>query len=224
MKELWEKLKRKDALYPILCGIVFVLLLVIDLVSKAWAANAAGGVEGTLLFTLIPHLIYFRYAENTGTAFGMWDDNPTMMAVVTVITVLMIAAVVVLFFTFFKNNRPIRMALAVIEAGAIGNLIDRLFLGYVRDFVDVSAFGFGICNIADFCVTFGAAVLIFCLLFIGKDALFPLKKKWREEAKAQELRKEQEKEGGGKEPPVSSDGAQAEEEPRSREDGKGDHE
>ena len=103
---------------------------------------------------------------------------------------MLIVALAALFFTVFKRNTPARITLAVIEAGAIGNLIDRLALGYVRDMVDVSPLGFGVCNFADFFITFGGVALLIIIAFIGKDALFPLTKKWREEAKAEEDRKE----------------------------------
>ena len=79
-----------------------------------------------------------------------------------------------------------RICLAVVEAGALGNIIDRFCLGYVRDFVDVDPLGFGICNIADFFITGGIVAVLVCILFIGKDAVFPLTKKWREEAKRED--------------------------------------
>ena len=88
-----------------------------------------------------------------------------------------------MFFTIFRKNLPVRICLAVVEAGALGNIIDRFCLGYVRDFVDVQPVGFGICNIADFFITGGVVAVVICILFIGKDAVFPLTKKWREEAK-----------------------------------------
>lgn len=163
--------------------IVMLVFLFVDQITKAWAYAAAVSQKKFFL-----GMIRFHYLEggNDGIAFGWLGDNATAMKIVTVFTVVMVVIIAVLFYTVFKRNKPAQIALAVIEAGAIGNLIDRCILGTVRDFIDVSPLHFGVCNVADFCVTFGAVALVIIILFIGKSALFPLKKKWREEAKAEQ--------------------------------------
>ncbi len=75
-----------------------------------------------------------------------------------------------------------KILLCIIEAGAIGNLVDRVMmlagvLPGVRDFVDVSFFGFGVCNFADFYVSFGGVILLIYLFFFGSDPLIPIGKK-----------------------------------------------
>ncbi len=169
-----------------ICSAVMLVLLFVDLITKAWAAS------GNVNQDFIGDFIRFDYYKNEGMAFGMLDDNPTAMKVVTAVTVFMIIGIAVAVFTMFKGNTPAQIALSVIESGAIGNLVDRLYFGYVRDFIDVSKLGFGICNIADFCVTGGAVALMFIILFIGKDALFPLGKyrKMAQEERAKEKEKE----------------------------------
>lgn len=168
--------------------IVMLVFLFIDQISKAWAYVARISQKdfflGVIRFSYLP-------GGNKGMAFGIFGTNPTAMKLVTAFTVVMIVAIAVLFYTVFKRNKPAQIALAVIEAGAIGNLIDRCILGTVRDFIDVSPLHFGVCNVADFCVTFGAVALVIIILFIGKSAFFPLKKKWREEAKAEQLAAEE---------------------------------
>lgn len=170
-------------------AIVMLVFLFIDQITKAWAYAAAISQKNFFL-----GIIRFHFLEggNDGIAFGLFGSNPTAMKLVTAFTVVMVVAIAVLFYTVFKRNKPAQIALAVIEAGAIGNLIDRFALGTVRDFIDVSPLHFGVCNVADFCVTFGAVALVFIILFIGKSALFPLKKKWREEAKAEQRAAEEE--------------------------------
>ena len=171
----------------VICGIAMLVLLFADQITKAWA-EAVQIHQGDYFLGMVR----LFYTENTGMAFSMFDDNPAAMTVITVLTVVMIAGIAALFFTVFKRNKPAQAALAVIEAGAIGNLIDRLCLtnasgeAYVRDFIDVSPLRFGVCNLADFYITFAAVALIFLILFIGPDAVFPLKKKWREEAAEKE--------------------------------------
>jgi len=161
-------------------AVVFAVLLAVDLITKAVAAATRVAQPDYFL-----GIVRLYYTENKGMAFGLFNDNPAAMIVVTVLTVFLIIGIAVLFFTYFKKNVPARITLAVIEAGAIGNLVDRLFFGYVRDFVDVTPLHFGICNIADFCVTFGGVALAIIILFIGKDSLFPLRKIWREQAHAE---------------------------------------
>ena len=100
----------------------------------------------------------------------------------------------VLSFTAFKKNHPAQVCLAFIEGGAIGNFIDRLCVknaegvAVVRDFVDLTRFGFANCNVADFFITFAAVTLVIILLFIGPQSAFPLKKEWRDEAKKEETK------------------------------------
>ena len=189
-QKLIDFFKKRETIVALISLVVFGVLLAVDLVTKGWAQRASGDEDGTFLFTFIPGLISFRYVKNTGMAFSWLEDNEAAMTVVTIFTVVLIVALVALFFTVFKRNTPARITLAVIEAGAIGNLIDRLALGYVRDMVDVSPLGFGVCNFADFFITFGGVALLVIIAFIGKDSLFPLTQKWREEAKAEEEKKE----------------------------------
>ena len=171
--------------------VLMLALLFVDLFTKTLAAAFECNQPDYFL-----GLIRLTYTENRGIAFGIAADNRPAMIGITVLTFALIIGIAVLFFTIFKKNRPVQTCLAVIEAGAVGNLVDRLCLGYVRDFVDVSPTGFGICNIADFFITFGAVALCFIILFIGPSAVFPLKKAWREEAKRRDEEEKMRKKNG----------------------------
>ena len=188
MKKLSFRLTNKQARYAALAGIVFLVLLFLDQFTKAWVA--AGFVMQKDYFLGI---IRISYAENPGMAFSLFAKNSAAMVVITVLTVFMIIGIAVIFFTLFKKNRPAQMCLAIIEAGAIGNLIDRLYFGSVRDFLDLNPLHFGVCNPADFCISLGAVALVFVILFIGATSMFPLTKKWREEAKKLDAQKKKEK-------------------------------
>lgn len=161
-------------------GIVLFVLLAIDLFTKAWAYAAKVAQSGYFLGFI---RLNYLPGGNKGIAFGWFGDTPTAMVIITVFTVAMILGIGALYFTVFKKNTPARICLAVIEAGAIGNFIDRVCLGYVRDFVDVQPIGFGICNFADFYITFGAVAFLIVILFIGTDAIIPVGK-WRKEKSA----------------------------------------
>ncbi len=146
-----------------------LLFILVDQLTKAWAAFEQVNFDLFWGFR-------FTYTKNFGVAFGMFNDNPAMMVVISILSVVLSVGIIVASFTLFKNNRPAQFTLAIINAGAIGNLIDRFALGYVRDFVDLRVIGFAICNIADFCITLGAVALFLIIMFVGKDAVIPLGK------------------------------------------------
>ncbi len=188
MNKLKFRLTNKEARFATIAGLVFLLLLFVDQITKAWAE--AEQVRDPEYFLGI---IKLTYTTNPGMAFSWFSQNYAAMVFITILTIFMIIGIAVVFFTLFKKNPPAQMCLAIIEAGAIGNLIDRLYFGHVRDFLDISPLHFGICNPADFYITLGAAALVFIILFIGPSALFPMTKKWREEAKALEAVREEKK-------------------------------
>lgn len=188
MKKLNFRLTDKQKRFAVIAGIVFLLLLFVDQITKA-AAEAADVKQSEYFLGIIR----LWATVNEGMAFSFFSQNYTAMVIITILTVFMIIGIAVLFFTLFKKNPPAQVCLAIIEAGAIGNLIDRLYFGHVRDFLDVSPLRFGICNPADFYITFGAIALVFVILFIGSSSMFPLKKSWREEAKRLEAEKEEKK-------------------------------
>ena len=185
----------KSVMLTLGCALILCVLLFIDLITKAWAEwyDLAYTLNQPAYFLGIVKL---TYTKNPGIAFGIFGGNETAMAVMSYVTVVLAVLIALMFFTLFRKNTPVRVCLAVVEAGALGNIIDRFALGYVRDFVDVIPLGFGICNIADFFITGGIVAVIFCILFIGKDAVFPLTKKWREEAKRED--EERDRRSGGK--------------------------
>ncbi len=191
-------------------GIVMFSLLALDLILKAWAyAYEVSQPNFFLGFIRINYLP----GGNPGIAWGMFGDSKGAMIAVTIFTCVMIVGIAALFLFMFKKNAPARICLAVIEAGAVGNLVDRLCLGYVRDFVDVSRLGFNICNFADFYITFGAVALLIVILFIGKDAVIPIGK-WR-----RELRREREAERAKEQAKETSDGTEPPSEPPSEHNG-----
>ena len=111
---------------------------------------------------LLDGFIQLNYAENTGAAFGSFSSYTIILTVFTFVAV--IAGIVLLL------TQKIRFGVAyvcgaVIIAGGIGNLIDRVFRGFVIDYIEPLFIDFAIFNFADILVTCGAAVLIFWLIF-----------------------------------------------------------
>ncbi len=184
-------MKYKNAIRTLLCCVIMLVLLAIDLVSKMFAH-----ITNLHQATYFLGIVRIWVLMNPGAAFGLAGDNPKGMIAITALTVVLIIGIAVLFFTVFRKNFAVKVPLAVIEAGAVGNLIDRLYFHSVRDFIDVVRFLFipqYTCNIADIFIVFGAIVLVFIILFIGPGAVFPLTKKWREESKRQDAEREKER-------------------------------
>ena len=182
---------RRDNTFFLVGLLVFFAGVFIDLVTKAWAEYYFE-VLGNGSFELIPGFMALAFTYNPGMAFGWFSDSPVFMDVVTWAT-----PVIVLLFLFFawrlpKAVNPHRVCLCLAASGAFGNFLDRVLVADgVRDFMDISSIGFGICNFADYFSTFGLIVLILCILFVGEESLFPIIGR-RKRAKADRERDERE--------------------------------
>ena len=162
----YEFLSKELLMVYILSGI-FIFFIAMDQLSKSLAVNMLGQVGAVQSF--IPHFIRFEYRENTGMAWGLLPNARVYFIIVTLI----LAAFLVFLLVRYRKLLPklSKVALTVILSGAIGNLIDRIFLGYVRDFIAFDFIAFPVFNIADCCVTIGAVLLAVSLLLTkpGKD-------------------------------------------------------
>ena len=114
---------------------------------------------GTASF--LPGIMELRYVENDGMAFSMLSGRQTLLIVVTSIT---IGALV--WYLFFKKPpmRAERVALCLIIAGGLGNLIDRVAAGRVIDFFATTFINFAVFNVADCFVCVGAALFVIAVL------------------------------------------------------------
>lgn len=156
--------------------ISFVVLVLFDQWTKSLAVKNLMNQEP---FVLIPEVFQLRYLENRGAAFGMMQGQQTFFMISALIAVLGI------FYIYFKmpwekRFHPLRIVGICIGAGAAGNLIDRVALGYVVDFFYFELIDFPIFNVADIYVTCATTVLALLILFYYKedelDCLFPKKK------------------------------------------------
>lgn len=115
--------------------------------------------------TVIPHVLSFTYITNDGAAWGMLDDHRWVFMVLSVVG---IAAFSLYLFGKREGNRWIDLGLAFVIGGGVGNMIDRVFLGEVVDFLDATFMdvfgGFPIFNGADCFVCVGAVMLLIALV------------------------------------------------------------
>ena len=110
----------------------------------------------------------WNYVENTGAAFGSFSGNTALLSIITAVIIIAGIAVIIL---KKINNKFLLVTATVIIAGGLGNLIDRIFRGYVVDFIKVLFIDFPVFNFADILVTCGSFMLIIYLIIdIYKDS------------------------------------------------------
>ena len=114
-----------------------------------------------------------HYLENRGAAFGMLQNQQTFFLIITMITLI---AITVLYIRMPKQKHfiPFQICLVSIVTGAIGNLIDRVRLGYVVDFFYFKLINFPIFNVADIFATVACFLLIFLVMFFYSDKDFDI--------------------------------------------------
>lgn len=111
---------------------------------------------------LIQDVLHLTYLENRGAAFGMMQNKKWLLVWATAAVLLILILAVMA--GKIKGTFPL-FSVCTIIGGGIGNLIDRVYRGYVIDYIHVKIVNFAIFNFADICVTVGTAMLIVYLLF-----------------------------------------------------------
>ena len=109
-----------------------------------------------------------HYLENRGAAFGILQNQQTFFLIMGIF-MLLIAAVLLIRLPEVKRLLPLKACIVAIAAGAIGNMIDRVRLGYVIDFFYFELIDFPIFNVADIYVTVAAFALVLLILFYYKE-------------------------------------------------------
>ncbi len=143
-------------IYPL----AIVLLTVADQLIKSWAVT----LKGQPSVMLIPGLLQLTYTQNYGAAFSLfWGKRWPLIALAS----LLLMGLLVYMMSGRCTDKIVRMGLTLIIAGGLGNLIDRIRLGYVVDYLDISPlFVYPIFNFADCLVVVGALGLVAYLLLL----------------------------------------------------------
>lgn len=142
-----------DFLVPIVC-------VVLDQITKHWASAGLKPVDTVPLLNGVFHL---TYCENAGAAFSILTGRRWLLLVITVV---LTAGVFYALRKDWVKNAFGRWSLRLILGGAVGNMIDRVFLGYVVDFFDFRLIHFPIFNVADVLLNVGVFMMIFYALFM----------------------------------------------------------
>lgn len=152
-------LRGTDFVPSVICFMVTVLL---DQASKAWVV-AQIPFHGNI--DLVPGLFSITHTYNRGVAFGMLAGvaDPWRGLIIGVTTVLALTMIGYFFLFQFRHDPIARVALALVSGGAVGNIIDRVSLGHVIDFLDFfyQDWHWPAFNVADSAVCIGVAILLF---------------------------------------------------------------
>ncbi len=154
--------------------IISIAAIVLDQLSKLAALQYLQPIETKPLIETVFHL---TYVENRGAAFGIFQNQRWIFIVLTVLVICLL-----LYAVFVKRfrNRMFLVCGALVCGGAAGNLIDRIFRGFVVDMFDFRLIHFPVFNVADICVCAGVILAGIYFVFFDKentlDKLFERKK------------------------------------------------
>lgn len=151
--------------------VVIVASVLADQLTKQLVVNFLDREEPLYI---IKDVLRFTYVENRGAAFGMLDDHRWVFMIISTVA---IVGLTFYMWKFCRESKLLCFGLSLIIGGGIGNMIDRIFLGYVIDFIDFCAFPeiwMWVFNVADAFVCVGAGLVI---LYLMIDVVKETKKK-----------------------------------------------
>lgn len=145
LQENWKKI------------LIISIILILDIITKLF-------FEGKFI-DVINGFFSFNSSHNTGAAFSIFSGNVWLLIAFTIVFLIIMTVYDI---KFKSNSKLYMLSISFIFGGALGNLFDRIFLGYVRDFISFDFINFPIFNVADIFLTIGTILLIIYLLFVSK--------------------------------------------------------
>ena len=148
----------------IICFVFISLLVIFDQISKIYIANNIAYADRIVI---IKNFFNITNVRNTGGGFSILEDQTLFLSIISFI------AVIAFIYLIFKDKDKFnRFCYSLLCAGALGNLIDRVRLKYVIDFLDFNIFGydFPVFNLADTYITVAAGLIIIKSLLESKNA------------------------------------------------------
>lgn len=138
----------------------FATIMVVVLGDQLTKLLVTSSLRLTSSFTIIENFFYFTYMQNRGAAWGLFEGQLALLLGTACVSTFIFAYY---FLHTSKEEELTRYGMILIFAGMIGNVIDRISLGYVRDFIDFLIFGydFPVFNIADCAVVIGVGLILF---------------------------------------------------------------
>ncbi len=157
-------IRKKLCLFMDLVGII--VLVILDQYTKNLAVIH---LKDKQAFNIINGVLELNYLENKGAAFGMLQNQKVFFIFVAFV-ILGVIGYVLYKMPDDKKYRIMHVLLSLIAAGAIGNMIDRIRLDYVVDFIYFVLINFPIFNVADIYVSLSTVALVILLLFYYKES------------------------------------------------------
>lgn len=158
-------------MYFVLMALFALAIAVLDQITKFLTVANIGLNEQ---ISLLPGVLGLTYVRNTGAAFSSFEGMQWLFALIFVIFTVLVV------WEYFKKPLPFkkfdRWCIAAIYGGGLGNMIDRIRLGYVVDMVKTEFIEFPVFNVADCFITCGCIALLVSLIFFNKEF-------WKEEKK-----------------------------------------
>jgi signal peptidase II len=150
-------------------GALALGVVLLDQLTKLWAVATLGPEPRSRVLPLIGDWLSLNYIRNTGVAFGLFQNLPQLFTLTSIAITL--AAIYIYRYHLPWRSDWIKVSMGLVVGGGLGNIIDRLRLGYVVDFIQVG--WWPIFNIADSAVTVGVTMLALYLLVIGEERPAP---------------------------------------------------
>ena len=143
--------------------IISIIAVIVDQFVKWWTVSNFDVYQGT---QGVPGIFNIFYVQNRGAAWGMLENQHLLFYAITIIAV---GVLVYLLWKERHSSKWVQLAYALMLAGAVGNFIDRLRLGYVVDMIRLEFIDFPIFNIADSYLTVGVGLLFLMILVKGES-------------------------------------------------------
>ena len=139
--------------------LISVIVLALDQLSKA-IIDIIMQVGDSI--TVIKNFFSISYIQNNGAAWGIFSNK---MAILIIISLIILIILYRYMYTFKMNKRNI-LAFGLLVGGIVGNLLDRIIFGYVKDFLEFNILGynFPVFNISDICIVSGIGLLIVAII------------------------------------------------------------
>ena len=164
IKSLFDVEKRKLLIWFLIDFLFIGVWLAVDLLTKEFVYGPMAMGDPDII--IWKGVLRLTPVENTGASFGIFQGKTDILTIISLITVAVMTLVMV--FSIKVRNGWYRSALILLIAGGLGNIIDRLALGYVRDWIYFELIDFAVFNLADTGLCVGCALLIIFVIFFYK--------------------------------------------------------
>lgn len=158
-----SEVRARTAAFDFWPVVVAAIVVVLDQITKALAIDALGPPEAGKSKTIIPKLLDLRHDQNTGAAFSLFQGRSTTLLLIGVIVI----GVLIYYYRALPQGSPLlRTAVGGVLGGAVGNIIDRVRLGHVTDWIHITHYP--TFNLADSSITLGMITLAVYLVFLDR--------------------------------------------------------